>query len=502
MRDKIVEIGKDSAWYLISTVVSAFIGFIAVPIFTRIFKPDEYGIYSLVATGITLGSPLVFVWLNNAVVRYLPEYERRGELDVLFTTVLGRIPLFVAIIFCFCFPAVLVFAPLGRYRLVVSLGICVFVFYSVFRVLLGFMRAMRLAWQYAVFMIIVQFGRYIVGALLVAKFGMHVEGPFWAWLGTLILLIPAELAILRVWNRVRRGAFSRTLERSILSYGLPLILVNIFSEILTAADRYMVQGIWGSKQVGLYSVVYTLVTNLEAILASIIAMGATPVIVRFFEKEGEEATVTLISRITRYFMMLLVPAMVGIWVLNRRIVSVITSSGYMDASRAIFPLVLGIFISNLQWLPFLSFQIKKRTDASILPIGISAVFNLALNAVLIPLFGSRYGFVGAAWATLASYVLCFILVVRKGRKYMRWEFPWRGSVGIFVSTAVMGVLLFFLDRIIFGRWYGLLVLVIAGTLFYALAMVLTRGFTKSELNFARDLFSRAFAKRGNVESQS
>ncbi len=501
MRDKIVEIGKDSSWYLISAVVSALIGFIAVPIFTRIFTPDEYGIYSLVATAITLGAPLVFVWLTNAIVRYLPEYERRGELDVIFTTVLGRIPLFVAVMFCFCLPATVIFAPLGRYRLIVSLGICVFTFYVVFRILLGFMRAMRLAWQYAVFMIIVQFGRYIVGALLVAKFGMHVEGPFWGWLGTLVILIPAELAVLKVWKKIKRGAFSRTLERNVLSYGLPLILVNIFSDILTAADRYMVQGIWGSRQVGLYSVVYTLVTNLEAILASIIAMGATPVIIRFFEKEGEEATVTLISRITRYFLMLLVPAMVGIWVLNRRIVSVITSPGYMDATRAVFPLVFGIFISNLQWLPFLSFQLKKKTDASILPIGVSAVFNLALNALLIPLFGPRYGFVGAAWATFASYFLSFLLITRKGGKYMRWEFPWKGSFSIFMSTAVMGVVLVFLDRVIFGRWYGLLLLVIAGIFLYALVMVLTGGFTRSELNFVRDLFSRAFMKRSDSDSQ-
>ncbi len=496
LRDKIIEIGKDSTWYLVSTIVSAFIGFIAVPIFTRIFEPHEYGIYTLVATAITLGAPVVFIMVTNAIVRYLPEYEGRGELSVIFTTVLRRVPIFFALMFCLCLPAVVIFAPLGRYRLVVALGISVFALYTVFRVLLGFMRAMRMAWQYAVFMIIVQFGRYIVGALLVAKFGMHVEGIFWGWLGTLVLVIPVELAILRVWKRIKRGAFSRTLERNILSYGLPLILVSIFSDILTAADRYMVQGFWGSKQVGLYSVVYTLVTNLEAILASIIALGATPVIVRFFEQEGEEATVTLISRITRYFLMLLLPAMVGIWVLNRRIVSVITSPGYMDATKAVFPLVLGVFISNLQWLPFLSFQIKKRTDSSIFPIGISAVFNLALNALLIPLFGPKYGFVGAAWATLASYVLCLFLVVRAGRKYMRWEFPWKGSLSIMISTAAMGLLLFFLDKILFGRWYGLLTLVIAGMLFYSFTMLATGGFTKSELTFAKEILSRAFPKRG------
>ena len=78
MKDKLVEIGKDSTWYLVATVMTAFLGFLSIPIFTRIFTPSQYGIYSLVATSIALGSSLFFTWIMGATIRFYPEYEKKG----------------------------------------------------------------------------------------------------------------------------------------------------------------------------------------------------------------------------------------------------------------------------------------------------------------------------------------------------------------------------------------------------------------------------------------
>lgn len=486
MKNRIVEIGRDSAWYLIAMVASAFISFIAVPILTRIFDPGEYGVYALVSTSIMLASPLFFDWVSNAVIRFYPEYQNRGELDVFFTTVMHKAPYFLLFVFGVALPVSVIFLPLGEYRLLVGLGVAVFGLYTLFRVQLGIMRARQMAWQYAFFMVFISFGRFIVGAALVSWFGMGVEGPFYGWLGALLLAIPVELLMLKLWKYMDRRKFSKQLQSAFVRYGLPLILVTIFSEVLTAADRYMVQGFRGTFEVGLYSVVYTLVMNLEAILASVITLGAVPVVFKVYVNDGERVTVALVNRLTRYFLMVLVPAMFSIYILRYRIISVIASPQYMRSVSAVLPLTAGIFLSNIMWLPFLSFKVKKKTKVTLVPMGCGAAANIIFNFILIP----RFGFVGAAWATLISYAISITLVIVMARRYMRWMFPWGETARIVAAAALMSAFLIFASEVVMSGWAGLAVLILAGAFIYGLLLLLLGGFSKTELKHARLLFVR------------
>lgn len=486
MKERVLEIGRDSAWYLAANVATSFLSFVAIPIFTRLFTPGEYGIYSLIATTIMLGSPLFFMWLVSSIVRYYPEYEQRGELDVFYSTAVRRFPHFLALFLLVVLPLTIFVIPVGRYRLAISLGVAVFALHTLFRVFLSMLRARQMSSSYAMLLIMVQFGRYIVGAALVAWFGFGVDGPFWGWLGALMVALPVELLALRLHKRVSFKKHSRTLEMDFVRFGVPMIFVTIMAEILTAADRYMVQIIKGSYQVGLYSVVYNLVSSLEQVMASIIMLGATPVIMKVFEREGEEATVTLISKLTRYFLILLFPVVLAVWVLQTRVISVIASPKYMPATAAVLPLVFGIFLNNLYWLPGLSFQIKKRTQAWLVPTCVAAGLNIGLNLLLIP----RYGFEGAAWATLISYVVCFVLVTAMSRRYMRWDFPWLDALKVLLASGVMAGVIFALDRVVFRGWEGLALIAVAGTLVYAACLLLFRTFSKAELDYVRAVAGR------------
>lgn len=483
MRDKIIEIGRDSAWYLFAAVAAALLGFIAVPIFTRLFDPSEYGIYSLVSTSIILGTPLVSMWLVNAIVRFYPEYAKRDELDVFYTTALHKIPYFLFFFLAVLLPVALFFLPLGQYRAVICLGIAVFALFSVFRVLLGILRARQMSWQYASLLVFVQFGRYIGGAILVSWFGAGVEGPFWGWLGALILIIPVEFILLSLKNRLKTSKFSPDLQKEFVKYGFPLIFVTLLSEILTAADRYMVQGFKGAEQVGLYSVVYTLVSSIEAMLASIMMLGSSPVIMKVYEHEGQDATVDLISKVTRYFLLLLIPSMVGICVLRHRLLSVITAASYIEAADVVIPLAVGVFMGNLMWVPFLAFQVKKKTNVSLIPVGAAAALNIAINLFLIP----KFGYAGAAWATLISYLVGFVLVVIISLGYLPLRFPYLDSIKIAAASAVMGACLFGLEIGMIGGWLGLALLIVAGAVIYGLALLAVGEIKKSELQFVSSL---------------
>ena len=486
MKDRVIQIVRDSAWYMGVNLVSAAIGFIAIPIFTRIFNPSDYGIYSLVNTAITLGAPIFYVYLHSSVMRFYPEYEKKGETDLFYSTAFHYVPYFMIMFLGLLLPLAIFVLPLGQYRLVICLGIAVFALYSLYNVMLAFLRIRQMTWQYASLYVFVQFTNYLVGAGIAVWLNAGIAGPFWGWLVALAVAVLLQMWALGVWGRVRSGRNSPALQKEFFRFGFALIFTTFLTDILTASDRYMVMAMKGAFQVGLYTVVYTLIMSVERIMVSFMVLAAVPVIYRLYEEEGEESAIELVKRVTRYFLIILAPVVVGLCVLRDPILHVITSPKYYAASSIMTPLAIGIFLSNLAWLPLMAFRLKKKSNMSLFPMAIAAASNVVLNLVLI----SRYGYTGAAWATLISYFLYFVLLTAIGQGYMKWSFPWAGAARVLAASAVMGVALFGLERTRIEGLAGLLALVASGAVIYFAVLVLVGGITRSELAFAAGILAR------------
>lgn len=486
MKDKIIDIGKDSAWYLFANIATGLIGFIALPILTRLFVPREFGLFSLVNTAVMLASPIAWSWLANSIIRFYPEYKDKGRLDVFYSTTMRFGPFILGFLLLVVLPVAAFALPLGDYRLLICLGIVVFALYCEFNILLSVMRARRMVWQYSSFSVAVYFARYIVGAAFVAWLGMSVEGMFWAWLASMVLLIPIEFRVLGISDKIKRASYSKKLRGELVRYGFPLIFATFLSEVLSASDRYMLQGFKGAGQVGLYSMVYTLVTNLEGVIAVFIMLGATPIVIRTFDREGEGRAEELIGKLTRYFVMLLTPVLLGVWLLRYPVLRVLTSPKYLPSQSAVLPIAIGIFIFYISWLPMQPFYLKKNTKLILVPMFIAMTSNLILNGLMIPAFG----FKGAAWATAISYIVYFIIGTTMGTRKMRWRVPWAGIAKIGVACLAMtGAILGMLALDIRGA-AGLAADVAVGTVTYIGVLFLVRGFTSTELEFARSVASR------------
>lgn len=477
MRRHILDIGRDSAWYLLAAVSSSLTSFIAVPIFTRVLVPAEYGVYSLVAGTILLAANLGSIWLAISIVRFYPVYEKEDRVDEFYSTIYHYIPHVLAAILLVALPLVALFLPLGKNRAVICLGIAVFPLFWLFRVSQGLTRARRFSKFYAIQAMLADAGRYLVGAALVVWVGLGVKGIFVGWLGALALVIIIQMFVLSFWRYFRWDKYSGELEREFLHFGVPLIAVNILGSALSMADRYIVGAFKGSSQVGLYAVVYSLTTAIVVFLISFIELGAIPVVTRTYENEGEKQAVALVRTLTRYFLLVMVPSMVGMWVLRHRIMVVITSLKYIPAQNVILPLLLGISIGEFGWLPGIAFNLKKKTRLLMWPVLSAAVFNIVLNLILVPF----YGYKGAAWATLFSYVLYFIVAVILTRRLMKWDFPWDMLVKTAAAAAVMGAALYGLNRLHIRGVGSLALLIVIGTGIYFSTLLAFGGFSRQEL---------------------
>ncbi|HEY5530371.1 MAG TPA: polysaccharide biosynthesis C-terminal domain-containing protein [Candidatus Anoxymicrobiaceae bacterium] len=499
MKEKILQIGKASSWYLVAQGGYALMGLVSVPILTRVFSPSQYGVYSLVAVTIVLISPLFYITFITSTIRFYPEYEDRGELDTLYSTALHYVPHFMILVLGVVLPLAAFVLPLGSNRGVICLGIAIFSLFVPFYILLTFLQASQRARAYAILFLLVYVGRYLVGAALVKWGGTGVNGVFIAWLGALIVVVPIELILLRISRRVRWRRYSSELMKKFLSFGFVLVFANISSNILTSSDRYLVQAFKGSRQVGLYSVVYTLAVDAFTMVLSALQLGAAPVIMQTYERDGELATSELLSRITRYLLITLIPVTLGLYLLRFRVIHVLTSARYLPSATAVLPLALGIFCYNLAWIPGYTFYVKKKTRLILIPVVASATLNIGLNLFLIPAFG----FVGAAWSTMVAYVVYLVIMTAMSERYMHWKFPALAVMKATAAGVVMGVAVYFLNKIPVGGFGGLVLIVVAGALIYILAVLAFRVVTPSEMQFTRETLKKLVEKAvpRNVEDE-
>lgn len=486
MKEKILEIGRDSTWYLLSNILSALIGFIAIPIFTRVFTPGEYGIYSLISAAVVLISPVLHVWLSTSAVRFYAEYDNKGELEVYYSTLLFYIPHFLIFVLAVLLPITIFVLPLGKYRLVISLAIAILALFSVFNILLNILRAKQMSWQYSLLLLVVQFFRYIVGAAITVWFHTGIAGPFIGWLGILIICLPIELIMLKTWRYFDRKLFSKKLLKVFFNFGFFLILSTFFNEVLAASDQYLIQWIKGSYQVGLYSFVYALITQVEGLVYRFLQTATAPIIMKVYEREGEKDTIELISKVTRYFLFFMVPTTIGFYALREPLIDVIASSKYLPSESVVLPIALGIFLFNLSWIPALAFFIKKNTKLTLVPLGGGAILNVCLNLVMIP----KWGYAGAAWATLISYAVSFTTMTIMGYKHLEWKFPWLAFTKICIATFAMWLALLGLMRLPLEGLTGLIVQVLIGTIVYLIILFIIRFFSKAELAFTLEMLVR------------
>lgn len=498
MKEKILQIGKDSSWYLVAQGGYALMGLASVPILTRIFTPSQYGIYSLITVTIMLASPIFYITFVTSTIRFFPEYEDRGEIETLYSTSLHYIPHFLVVVLGVLLPLAAFVIPLGSNRQAICLGICVFALYVPFYILLTFFQASQRARTYAILFLTIYVGRYLVGAGLVKWAGTGVNGIFIAWLGALIVVVPVELVLLKVSRHFRWRRYSSGLMKQFASYGMVLVFTNISANILTSSDRYLVQAFKGSRQVGLYSVVYTLAMDAFTMLLSALQLGAAPVLMQTYEREGDEETKLLLSRITRLLLIGLVPMTIGLYLLRVRVIHVLTSAKYLPSATAVLPLALGIFCYNLAWIPAYAFYLRKRTKKILIPIAASALLNVALNLVLIP----KYGFLGAAWATMIAYLVYLVVVVLMSRRLMQWIFPWLEAMKVAAAGAVMAVSLYFMNRIQVGGFGGLVICIVSGAVIYVAALIAFKGITPSEYKYSKEMLRKLVSKAEPPTSES
>ena len=265
----------------------------------------------------------------------------------------------------------------------------------------------------------------IGGSVLLILTLCRGQGYLGRILGT---LIPAVLVgiyvVFRLWRK-DRPRISREYWRYGMAISLPTVPHGLSQLLLNQFDRIMIKSIIGSTEAGLYSFAYNVGMIFQVITNSMDTAWAP----WFFEKMKAREYPAIRRAASAYVVFVSIGAM-ALALISPEVILIAGGSKYSDSRYVTMPIVLSMYYAFLYTLPSSVEYYYKKTKLIALGTMLAAGMNILLNAVFIPAFG----YVAAAYTTVACYLLYYLLHValswwvHKGMVYdILQQFLWLGN---------------------------------------------------------------------------
>lgn len=421
--------------YLPTMLARAAIRLGAVIAFTRLLSPDDYGRYALALAAVGLAHTVVFLWIEATAFRLYTRAADRGWLEAL-TGTLARLAGAAMLLAALVAAGALILAGAdpGVIALVgVGGALSVLAFATNLR--REVLRASGRAGRFTVLDLAAKGGGLAAGVIAVAVLGLGAVGPL---AGAAVALMAVMCVDAATWRaRPRVGPARRRLAGVAVTYGLGVALANSGEVILTSGDRFVIAAILGEAAVGGYAAGYGVAAQLVTLVIAGLGMAAAPLVIRAYEHEGTQAAVVAARAHARAVLAIGAPVAVGLAVVAEPLAAVVIGPALSDQAAVVIrwiaptALLAGLYAEYVA----LAFVVTRRTRTLAVVTGAAAAGNIALNIVLVPVFGVQ----GAIAASIAAYAGALVAGLIVGRRRFALPLPIGDAVRVGAAVAVMAV---------------------------------------------------------------
>ena len=428
---------KDIAMYSPSKFLPALTAFITTPILTRLFPPAEYGYWAMATSVSAFLAALAVDGFGSAAIRFFPAYKAKSTLYVFFGTLGVSVGTVITVVAGVSFLTLFLlkgYLPPALYPLW-PLVILIFIAQSIFSVFIAVMRAQGRSGSFTSFQLFTNYGGLGIGLLLVVFLGFRVEGLLWGNFLALVLTLPILIFLVTKGIGIHPQYFRLMDALQIWHYAWPLALGNVAMWGLRVSDLFIIRVFRPERDVGLYSVSYNLSSRSIEILVALFLLSVSPLVYRTWESEGREATEKTLAMVTRVYLIVCLPAAVGLSILAFPFISLLTSPDYYEGSKIVGFVVFSSFAWGLANIAMMGIAIKKKAGR----LGANTIIAASAHVILQLLFVPRFGYMASAISTLIGYTVLLVLHALASRPHINWRFPFGTLRNVMVASAVMGL---------------------------------------------------------------
>ena len=230
----------------------------------------------------------------------------------------------------------------------------------------------------------------------------NIEALWAMQLTGVVICIIIFLPKYRIYNAKIKIAYA-TFFRRYIRFGWPLIVLAFWAWINNYFDRYAIEYFLSLKEVGVYNANYSVGSKFFLMISPVFSVLLTPFV---YDNSKRAVKKKIINRFVLIYLFLSIPILLLIYYLRNIIGSLLLSQSYNQGFQIIFWIALAFFILTLTQLYELIFYTEHRTKVLLLGTIYSAIANIVLNIILIPVFGIH----GAALATLIAFTIQLLFV--------------------------------------------------------------------------------------------
>ena len=399
------QIGKDTIILTIGSISTKALGFILLPLYTRTFSVSEYGTIEIVNIVAQMAGIVMALSIPSAFNREFlqisdTEEQRKETLSTsfLFISVFSFFVMVIAIAFsgklAFCLNLNNSIVP-SLFRLIfiktyfLTLGIITLRY----MIVTGKMTAYAfLSFLWAAFAIMVS-----IWVLLIQKKGLYELYLY----QTILAAFFGICYSIFLFHRAGLHWSGKRLYR-MLHFAIPMVPAAISFYIMTSADRFFLQKLTSTSDVGIYGVAYRIGLLSQMLIVIPLTTSISPAIYRIAKREDSGIIIQRLFEITCF---IFIASAVGLSLASPYLVRLLAPAPYWSASSVVIWISVAYALYGLNFVLIAGIHISGKSYYGTIAIAIAAVLNLILNYLLIP----YWGITGAAIATTIAYFIQTLL---------------------------------------------------------------------------------------------
>ncbi|MCF6269639.1 MAG: polysaccharide biosynthesis C-terminal domain-containing protein [Melioribacteraceae bacterium] len=439
--EKLKELSKDTAVYGVSTMIGRFLGFLLVPVYTNVFTPAELGNFTNVYAYLAFLNVVYIYGMDAAFMKYtsLAEKEKKKttfSTPYLFVT--GSTSFFSILFYIFLLP---ISSGIGlpiEYSNLLIYVIFILLFDTLALIPFSSLRLERKTQKFAFIKITNIVINLTLNIILILVYEFGIEAIF---ISNLIASIFSFVALLPEIIRRLQLRIDTTVLKKMLKFGIPYLAAAFTSTVVQVIDVPIVLKLTDTATLGIYRMNYKLGIFMMLFVQMFNFAWQPFFLENAKDKNAKElfakvfTLFLIISAVSWAFLSLFVEDIVQIEIAGRTLLGREFLEGL-----SIVPIILLAYLFNGLYMNFTAgIYIEEKTKYFPLVTIAGAAVNVAVNFSLIPILG----IMGAAWATLASYVVMAGGLFIVSQKFYKIDYEYSKILKIFLLIGLTAFIYYF-----------------------------------------------------------
>lgn len=444
MASQIKKLASETAIYGLSQMLGKFVNYLLVPIYTRVFLPEEYGVVNLLYGYLAFFNVILTYGMETAFFRFISKKD--GDNKVFSTAFISIClsSLLAGLLWIFFKYPIMDWLDYSGEIKIINCFILISIFDALaalpFALLRYYKRPIRFAIikNTSLFVNIFLNLYFLVLCPYAIKNGWNSLPFYYPNWGVFYIFISnavsSFIVIPLLWNEIKKisSGFDKELWKEMFKYAFPLLLVGLAGMINETLDRTLVylypDSFTGQKMIGIYGANYKL-SILMTLFVQAFRYAAEPF---FFSHAKSSDKRKIYADVMNYFVVVCCFLFLLV-MMNLDLFKLFIGEKYHEGLSVVPILLLANMFLGIYYNLTIWFKLSDKTTWGAYISILGAIITLAVNFIFIP----YYGYMASAWATFLCYGSMMLACYFSGQYFYHIPYQFKKILSLIAGSILI-----------------------------------------------------------------